>query len=257
MRRLVVIGAAVAVLAYIVIRRRDTEPGVPGTLPEGAGSGTNSRFNGPLYVAVAKRLALRPDDELLDVACGEGAFLAGYATCAAQVAGVDLSDAKIRLARQRLSERITAGTAEVVEGDAGKLPWGDDHFSVVTSMDALTLMPDPERVLAEICRVLRPGGRAVMQVGWRVPDGTETHRRLRMAWVWDEAEVRRMTEAAGFRDVTVSYIAIGGDSSLLNGLGRLLMGTDELRLVEALKPATMAPSDTPTEAPNLRSAPDA
>jgi SAM-dependent methyltransferase len=258
MRRLVVLGGAAAVLAYIVVRRlRAAEPGVPGTLPRGAGSGANSRLNGPLYDEVAKRLALRPDDDLLDVACGEGAFLAGYATSVGQVAGLDLSEAKIRLARQRLSARIAAGTAEIVEGDAGKLPWGADHFSVVTSMDALTLMPDPERVLAEICRVLRPGGRAVMQVGWRVPDGTETHRRLRMAWVWDEAEVRRMTEAAGFRDVTVSYIAIGGDSRLLNGLGRLLMGTDELRLVEALKPATMAPSDTPAEAPSLRSAPDA
>ena len=86
-----------------------------------------------------------------------------------------------------------------------------------------------------------------MQLGWRVPDGTETHKRLGLAWVWDEAKVRRMTEAAGFHDVTVSYVPIGGESRLLNLFGRLLMGTDELRLVGAVKPTTGAPSDEVAE----------
>ncbi len=237
-RRLVVLGGVAAAVVYAVLRQRDSERAVPGTLPKGIGSGANSWLNRPLYRGVAAGLDLVPDDELLDVACGEGAFLAEYAAHVGRVAGLDLSEAKIRLARQRLGERIAAGTANVVAGDAGSLPWGDDLFSVVTSMDAFTLFPDPERVLAEMWRVLRPGGRVVMQLGWRVPDGTETHKRLGMAWVWDAAEVRRMTEAAGFRDIAVSYVPIGGDSRLLNLVGRLLMGTDELRLVGAAKPAT-------------------
>ena len=238
MRRLVVIGGVAAAVAYAVLRQRNVEQAVPGTLPGGIGSGVNSWLNRPLYRAVATRLALAMDDVLLDVACGEGAFLLEYATHVGRVAGLDLSETKTRLARRRLADRIAAGTVEIVEGDAGSLPWEDDHFSAVTSMDAFTLFPDPARVLAETCRVLRPGGRAVMQLGWRVPDGTATHKRWGMAWVWDEAEVRRMTEAAGFRDITVSYVPIGGDSCLLNLVGRLLMGTDELRLVGAAKPAT-------------------
>jgi SAM-dependent methyltransferase len=181
MRRLVVIGGVALAVAYAFLRQRNVERAVPGTLPRGVGSGVNSRLNRPLYHGIATRLALGPDDELLDVACGEGAFLTEYAAHVGRVAGLDLSEPKMRLARRRLAERIAAGTAEVVEGDAGSLPWGDDHFSVVTSMDAFTLFPDPERVLAEICRVLRPGGRAVMQLGWRIPDGTETHKRWGMA----------------------------------------------------------------------------
>jgi SAM-dependent methyltransferase len=238
MRRLVVIGGVAAAVAYAALRQRNVERDAPGTLPGGIGSGVNSWLNRPLYRAVATRLAPATDDVLLDVACGEGAFLAEYATHVGRVAGIDLSEAKIRLARRRLADRIAMGTAEVVEGDAGSLPWGDDHFSAATSMDAFTLFPDPERVLAETWRVLRPGGRAVMQLGWRVPDGTATHRRWGTAWVWDEAEVRRMAEAAGFRDITVSYVPIGGDNRLIDLFGRLLMGTDELRLVGAAKPGT-------------------
>jgi SAM-dependent methyltransferase len=238
MRRLVVIGGVAAAVAYAALRQRDVERAVPGTLPGGIGSGVNSWLNRPLFQAVAARLVLAKDDVLLDVACGEGAFLAEYATDVGRVAGIDLSEAKIRLARRRLADRIATGTAEVVEGDAGSLPWKDGHFSAATSMDAFTLFPDPERVLAEICRVLRPGGRAVMQLGWRVPDGTATHKRWGTAWVWNEAEVRRMAEAAGFRDVTISYAPIGGDNRLLDLFGRLLMGTDELRLVGAAKPGT-------------------
>jgi SAM-dependent methyltransferase len=236
MRRLVLLGGVAAVVACAVLRQRRAERAVPGTLPGGIGSGVNAWLNRPLYRAVAARLALATDDVLLDVACGEGAFITEHATHVGQAAGVDLSEAKTRLARRRLADRIAAGTAEIVEGDAGSLPWGDDHFSSVTSMDAFTLFPDPERVLAEICRVLRPGGRAVVQLGWRVPDGTATHKRWGMAWVWDETEVRRMTEAAGFEDVTVSYVRAGGDSRLLNLFSRLLMGTDELRLVGVAKP---------------------
>ena len=247
MRRLVVIGGVAAAVAYAVLRQRNVEQAVPGTLPGGIGSGVNSWLNRPLYRAVATRLALAMDDVLLDVACGEGAFLLEYATHVGRVAGLDLSETKTRLARRRLADRIAAGTVEIVEGDAGSLPWEDDHFSAVTSMDAFTLFPDPERVLAEMRRVLRPGGRAVMQLGWRVPDGTETHKRWGTAWVWDEAEVRRMIEAAGFRDVAVSHVPIGGDSRLLSLLGRLLMGTDELRLVRAVRPTTEASSDALAE----------
>ena len=238
MRRLVVLGGVAAVVACAVLRQRSAERAVPGTLPGGIGSGVNAWLNRPLYRAIAAGLILATDDVLLDVACGEGAFLTEYATHVGRVAGIDMSEAKIRLARQRLADRIAMGTAEVVQGDAASLPWGDDHFSAVASMDAFTLFPDPQQVLAETCRVLRPGGRAVMQLGWRVPDGTVTHKRWGTAWVWDEAEVRRMIETAGFRDITVSYVPIGGDSRLLNLVGRLLMGTDELRLVGAAKPAT-------------------
>ena len=93
MRRLVLIGGVAATVAYAILRRRSAERAVPGTLPRGIGSGANSWLNRPLYSGVAAELALATDDELLDVACGEGTFLAEYATHVGRVAGLDLSEA--------------------------------------------------------------------------------------------------------------------------------------------------------------------
>ena len=251
MRRLAtkagLIVAAMGGTVWIWRSRRATTRGVPGALPGLVGSRLTTWLNRGIHSAMADALGIRPDDELLDVGCGEGAFLAERAKAARWVAGVDLSEPKVTLARRRLARRIEAGTAEVVMADAAALPWPADRFSAVTSMDAFPLFPDPQGVLSEIRRVLRSGGRAVMQIGWRVPDTTSTHLLLGAFRVWNEAEVRRMTEAAGFDDVSVSYAPVGGDSRILNVLGRLTISASQIRIVSAVKPvpATNSPEPAP------------
>ena len=166
---------------------------------------TMPRLHSQLYRVMDRELALQPDDELLEVACGSAFFLEKYAGHVGRVAGLDLSDVQIDLARQRLADRIAAGTAEIVRGDAGALPWPDETFSVVTVMGSFECFPEPEKVLAELYRVLRGGGRAVMNIGEWVEAGTQTHRMLDALWVWSEDDVRRMVEQAGFTDVAMSY----------------------------------------------------
>jgi SAM-dependent methyltransferase len=242
MRRLVVVvGAATGLLAALALWVVRSVPAVPGNLPGGAiASAINTWMNGPSYRVMAEALDPGPEDEVLDVACGDGAFLAEYASPARHVAGLDLYDVKVELARRRLADRIAAGTAEVVEGDAGALPWEGDRFSTVTCMDAFSFLPDPDGFLREVHRVLRPGGRAVMMLGAQVPEGGEP--RVVLGHVMrKEAEVRPMVEAAGF-DVTIAYRPMGGDNRLANSLCRLLMGTDQVRIVTALKPAAVQAS---------------
>jgi hypothetical protein len=60
----------------------------------------------------------------------------------------------------------------------------------------------PRGPLGRVSRVLRPRGRAVLNIGERVPDGTTTHRILGEIWVWSEADARRMVEQAGFIDLS-------------------------------------------------------
>ena len=181
------------------------------------------------------RVGPAPDDELLEVACGSAFFLEKYAGHVGRVAGLDLSDVQIDLARQRLADRIAAGTAEIVQGDAGTLPWPDETFSVVTVMGSFECFPEPEKVLAELYRVLRRGGRAVMNIGEWVEPGTQTHRMLDALWVWSEDDVRRMVEQAGFTDVAMSYA-----STAVNRLDELIskrMGgiAADMRTVHATK----------------------
>jgi hypothetical protein len=114
-------------------------------------------LSGTVYQNTADALHLQADDELLDVACGSGAFLAQHATRARRVAGIDLSDIQIDLAHRHLADRIAAGTADIVKGDASNLPWPDGSFTAAMCISAFEVFPDPEQVLSEIHRVLRYG----------------------------------------------------------------------------------------------------
>jgi SAM-dependent methyltransferase len=188
---------------------------------------------------MGQALALQPDDELLDVGCGSGAFLAQQAIHVRRVAGIDLSDIQIDLARRHLRDRLTAGTAEIVKGDASALPWPDGSFTAATCMAAFEVFPDPGKVLAEVFRVLRPGGRAVMTIGERVPPDTQTDRRWGAVWVWAEGDVVHMVEQAGFTDVTIRYAPAWGNDpvskTLITIWDRFGVDMRDLRLVTATK----------------------
>ena len=77
----------------------------------------------PVYAMLAGHLDLRPDDDVLDVGCGSAGFLKYQAAHVRHVAGLDASAIQVGMARRRLAERIAAGTAEIVMGDAAALPW--------------------------------------------------------------------------------------------------------------------------------------
>jgi len=117
---------------------------------------------GWLYAVFAGALDLQPEDEVLDVACGSGTFLRKHASHVVRVAGLDHSEDLIDIARQENQERVAAGTAEFVVGDATALPWADGQFSAVTSNCVDCFEKKAAQALEEMYRVLRPGGRAVV-----------------------------------------------------------------------------------------------
>ncbi|MDO8122662.1 class I SAM-dependent methyltransferase [Isoptericola sp. b490] len=211
-----------------------------GAAPGRLGSRLNSAMDAPMYRAIAAALDLRPDDEVLDVACGWGEFLVAHAAGARRVAGVDLTPEKVALARERLARRIADGTAEVAEGDAAALPWPADTFSAVTCMDAYPFFPDPRAVLAEVFRVLRPGGRAVISfAAEQLPNGVESRQSRGIAGVYTAISATvttRMMAEAGFDPVTLSWAPIAGDHRLL-GAALRAAGGDQLDVVVGHKPA--------------------
>lgn len=170
---------------------------------------------------MATELLLKPGDELLDVGCGSGRLLAEHAAHVRHVAGLDISGIQVGMARERLSERIAAGTAEIVLGDAAELPWEDGSFSVVTSLEVLKHIADPEGALREMHRVLRPGGRAVftmgeyVQPGWGGTDESGA-RNAWGVWNWSDADAQRLVEEAGFVDVALSVLPVAYESRLVH-----------------------------------------
>jgi SAM-dependent methyltransferase len=150
-----------------------------------------------LHRAAAAMLAPQPDDELLDIGCGPGVFLADRARDVRTVVGFDASPLMLREAERRLADRIAAGTARLVLGNAAELPFGDGEFSAVTAVFA------PFRP-AEVFRVLRPGGRFVCA------DDNPRESLSEPVYGWGrrrltEAEQRQMAEEAGFVDLIFRY----------------------------------------------------
>lgn len=109
-----------------------------------------------------KVLDFIPDDfqgRLLDVPVGTAIFTSGkyLRMHGAQIVGLDYSDEMIAIAVLR-KEAEGIANLSLRQGDVGELPYADDFFDCVLSMNGFQAFPDKEKAFAEIFRVLKPGG---------------------------------------------------------------------------------------------------
>jgi len=108
-------------------------------------------------------LGVRPGDRVIEIACGTGLnfpHLRQLVGEAGQVVGVDLTPAMLEIARQRVF-RNKWKNVEMREADAADLPFPDASFDRALCAFALNIIPEYERAIAEIARVIVPGGRFV------------------------------------------------------------------------------------------------
>lgn len=155
---------------------------------------------------------------VLDAGCGPGSLAAAAASRGAFVVGTDLSDAMVMLAGERHPK------IEFRQADAEQLPFPDMSFDAVVSNLLVPHLPSPEAGIAELARVLKPGGRlavsmwdlparsrlvgimweAIAEVGAPtppgIPRGPATFRYS------DEGELGGLLRSAGLDDVTVRRI---------------------------------------------------
>lgn len=98
--------------------------------------------------------------KVLDVGSGNGYVLSKYAIEGADVYGVDITQAGIDLCKARFDLLGLSGIFQVA--DAQSLPFPDNTFDCVCSMGVLHHVPDTQKALDEIFRVLKPGGRLIV-----------------------------------------------------------------------------------------------
>jgi SAM-dependent methyltransferase len=104
---------------------------------------------------------LVPGQRALEVGCGTGVFLPSMAQAvgsAGHVDGVDHAGDLLRRARARLDAEGVSEIVSLVVADATRLPFPDDHFDAAHVERVLMHLPDPELALAEMRRVVKPGG---------------------------------------------------------------------------------------------------
>lgn len=124
-----------------------------------------SRLAGDAFLAWLKAA---PGLRWLDVGCGNGAFTETLAArCApASIDGVDPSGAMIDFARSRPALRA----ARFRTGDAMALPYPDGAFDAAVMPLVIFFVPEPAKGVAEMARVVKPGG-LVTAYAWDIPDG--------------------------------------------------------------------------------------
>ena len=137
-----------------------------------------------------RRLGSGADRSILDIGSGTGTMI-GHLARFGDVRGVDFDPEAIRFCRERGVIDV-----ELLEGDG--LPFEDERFDVVTSFDVLEHIEDDAQMLAEMRRVLRPGGTLLVSVPalpflWGPQDEISHHQRR-----YRRAALGRAITAGGF-----------------------------------------------------------
>ena len=141
----------------------------------------------------------RGDDRVVEIGFGPGVGvrLAAARVRRGLVAGVDPSSMMVRRARWRNRRAVRRGRVDLRRGKVERLPWLDGAFTHAWSVNTFFEWPDPVAGLAEVARLLRPGGRLALTTQAR--------------WAHDEREVDAVTRralallaAAGFGGLEVA-----------------------------------------------------
>ncbi|MEX2645727.1 MAG: class I SAM-dependent methyltransferase [Gaiellaceae bacterium] len=101
-----------------------------------------------------------PCERFLDAGCGDGRHLVAVGRSAGSLTGLDLSERILQTARQALA--VEGLAADLRQGNLEALPFADAEFDLVLCTQVIEHLLAPERGVAELARVLRPGGRLVL-----------------------------------------------------------------------------------------------
>ncbi len=109
---------------------------------------------------VITELPFRAGQRVLEVGVGTGISLDAYPSYV-RLVGIDFSNAMLKHAVEKVNENEWRHI-EVRQGDALNLDFPDNSFDWVNSFHVITVVPDPRRMMAEMVRVCKPGGRIVV-----------------------------------------------------------------------------------------------
>lgn len=118
----------------------------------------------------------------LEIGAGTGHNLDHYPPAVTEIVLAEPSEFMAAKLRAKVAD--SGREAAVVEAPAQALPFGDDHFDTVVCTLVLCTVPDPAASLAEVARVLKPGGRLLFAEHVRAADPRTAHRQDRLMRPW-------------------------------------------------------------------------
>ena len=158
------------------------------------------RIAGAANALVLRELNVGGRDDFLEVGFGGGALLAAArARTDGQVGGADISPEMVARAKRRLG----AG-ADIVQASVEALPFESGAFNKAASVANLYFWPHPAGGMAELARVVRPGG--LLAIAFEPPEELAKWAGHRFGFrMWSEEEVRALMEGAGFGGIRSAW----------------------------------------------------
>ena len=180
-------------------------------------SGKNSRltysnpvYHWPNFFAILDVLNLTPDDTMVEIGCGGGAFLHEALKSGCRASAIDHSADMVRLATETNRLAVSKRRLKVEVGDAGQLPYPSGVFTCAVMTGVLPFITDPAKAFGEVCRVLQRGGRFVAFTASKEMRGTPAApepmaSRIRF---YEDAELESLGREAGFAEAKVRHPAL-------------------------------------------------
>lgn len=171
--------------------------------PEARATYRDPLYHRPNFLAILNVLKLRPEDHLIEVGCGGGAFLHDALRSGCKAAAIDHSPDMVKLARELNRDAIQQGRLEIRLAEAASLPFADGMFTCAVMTGVFGFIAQPVQVLSEIHRVLAPGGRLALFTGTKKLLGTPAApepvaSRLHF---YEDQELLGLAQQAGFSKV--------------------------------------------------------
>ena len=159
------------------------------------------------YKNALKSINPKKDDKYLEIGFGSGIFINRYMSHVSKIAGIDHSEDMVKLASDINREVVESGKAEFKQGYASSLPWGDNEFTVVASIEVFFFLDETEKTLKEIFRVLKPGGRLVIEMAFNKDDGADHSRHIKKMnlKLYSGEEMKNLLKKTGFTDIAIDY----------------------------------------------------
>jgi ubiquinone/menaquinone biosynthesis C-methylase UbiE len=166
-----------------------------------------ARGHKKFYKNALKAINPKKDDKYLEIGFGSGIFIKKYVFHVSKIAGIDHSEDMVKLASDINRKLVESRKAEFKHGYASSLPWADNEFTVVAAIEVFFFLNETEKTLKEIFRVLKPGGRLIIEMAFNKDDGADHTRHIKKMGLklYSGEEMKKLLKKAGFNNIVIDY----------------------------------------------------
>jgi len=166
-----------------------------------------ARGHKEFYKNALKAINPKKDDKYLEIGFGSGIFINKYMSQVSRIAGIDHSEDMVKLASDINRKLVESGKAEFRQGYASSLPWADNEFTVVAAIEVFFFLNETEKTLKEIFRILKPGGRLIIEMAFNKDDGVDHKKHIKKMnlKLYSGEEMKKLLKKAGFDDIVIDY----------------------------------------------------